>query len=263
MAFNPEKCLKIHSLQNGLYVGLNASKVDNSKYFFSKTGKDDDWVQDGLTLQNGEFAYVKGTNYPSKGDNIDTDTNGFQMIGKYDVSGSIMSLVDDGAGELDTITQDYGFAYLFGGQITHVLEPILTAKHLSKGCYKGMFMLCAFLEEVPEFFLPAEELQPACYNSMFMSCERLKGPIRITGKELKATCCYQMFYNCKAFDKVYTYFQDWLDGATFQWLNYTKSGTFYCSKFLKKEIAESHIPSDWKVEEYRVKGSVNPGFQYN
>lgn len=227
MAFNPDKCLKFTAFKP-VSLSLGTSKVDGSHYYFSKDGVT--WYPDNENLEVGESVYCKGTNYPSaEPDNYRRlAIGGPDTKGSLKISGSIMSLVDDGAGEQLTITQEYAFAELFtvdascadiselllpattlapycyfnmfkqSSSIISIPENLLPATTLADGCYYGMFSQCAGLTSIPEQLLPATNLAPQCYRQMFYSCKGLtsipENLLPVT--QLSALCYAGMFWNC-------------------------------------------------------------------
>ena len=119
--FNPERCLRFSNRMLGSYtVSIDHSPVDDSPYLFSGDGGVT-WAEGPITVDSSSVFYCKGTNYPAFEDSTaDTAakfviTPGSNAVPQID--GSIMSLVDNGAGELDEIADGYGFAYLFANNI--------------------------------------------------------------------------------------------------------------------------------------------------
>lgn len=187
MAFNKDKCLKFTCLDT-IPVTISYQPATASEghlpvihYQFSKNGTN--WVNDTITLQPGESAYCKGTAYPGISEIEDgyIYTYGYQfyfnpnMRGKIAISGSVMSLVDDGAGTTMVIPEGKTFYPLFNCclGLTSISGDLLPATTLSSGCYDCMFSSCESLVSVPENLLPATTMAANCYNMMFSYCKNL------------------------------------------------------------------------------------------
>lgn len=219
MAFNPNKCLKFESLEDGCVISLSASPIDSSHYQFSKNGTD--WVDDTITLDSGETCYVKGTNYPSRWGGYGT----FSISKKAKiVSGNVMSLIDDGAGESMTLTA-YCFAFLFKN--------------------------CVNLQAVPSGFLPATTFAKNCYRCAFENCVGLKIiPVNFLPSTTPAYGCYDMMFNhCTGLKEVHVSFTSWgTDDSTSGWFMYcSKPGDFHCPRELPIKYDESYIYPGWRV----------------
>lgn len=221
MAFDPSKCLKFTALEDGCVISVQTSQVDGSHYQFSKDGSN--WIEDTITINNGESAYCKGTNYPCNNSNRAWV---FKISKKVTIDGNVMSLVDDGAGALTEITQEWGFyalfdmcpeimsinkdllpattltrgcyAWMFGDNngLTSIPEGLLPATTLTIECYAIMFANCENLKTIPKNLLPAEELAPYCYQGMFEGCSNLASLPTLPAKKLEARCYCYMFFNC-------------------------------------------------------------------
>lgn len=253
MAFNPSKCLKFTCSDSEVTISLNISKIDDSHYQFSKNGTD--WVQDTITLQPGESAYCKGTQYPTK---ELTAGNGFIMSGEgsIDIDGNIMSLVDDGAGELKQITQDFGFYSLFSEcvNIKSIPRGLLPATTLSQGCYHSMFRRCTGITTIPEYFLPARTLTQQCYRALFMNCTGITSvPIGVLSADTLAKSCFDyMFCSCTSLEEIYFNIKSWTAGSSMtsmQWVqDAAPEGVFYRAKELPERIGVNWIPDNWTIK---------------
>ncbi len=117
--------------------------------------------------------------------------------GPVSITGSVMSLIDNGKGEKLTIPCDYCFANLFNNnaKLTSVDDNFLPAIKLKKGCYKWMFNSCTALTKCPK--LPATDLSdaPHCYHSMF-SYTPIKEPPVLPATKLSQGCYFDMFFDC-------------------------------------------------------------------
>ena len=187
MGFNKNKCLKFQAITAG---DLSLAAKDNIHFYFSK---DDgaNWIADTISLDVGDEVFVKGTTYPGG--------NKFQISCKLKhVSGSVMSLVDDGAGEQTAIENDNGFKDLFRScsNLVSIEEGLLSATTLSKNCYSNMFCE-AGLTYLPERLLPALILKYRCYEYMFYKCPLYSIPKGLLPAGTLAEGCYMgMFYGC-------------------------------------------------------------------
>lgn len=143
--------------------------------------------------------------------------NFFTCTGKFNVSGNIMSLIDNGKCQQNQIPNDGCFTHIFGQTglvdasnlvlptgltdycfyemfaIDKQLKkpPELKATTLAEGCYKNMFTNCHSLESFGE--LPATQLMYRCYDSMFYDCESLSIPPKILATKLGNYSCSKMF----------------------------------------------------------------------
>lgn len=206
MAFNPNKCLKFTCSEAPVTIIANNDSRPTIHYQFSKNGTN--WSQDTISLQPGEFAYCKGTEYPG----IYTEGNIYSVQfecsgeGKILLSGNVMSLVDDGAGALTEITQVCGFESLFflNKHIISINSGLLPATTLSEECYGSMFSGCSNLLSLPENLLPATSLAPLCYEEMFADCVKLTSiPKSLLPATSLAPFCYScMFCYCTSLTKI-------------------------------------------------------------
>lgn len=280
MAFNKDKCLKFTALQASISISIYASGVDSSHYYFSKD-EGATWVPDSITLEVGESAYCKGTNFPARAKFSVSD-----YTKDIALNGNIMSLVDDGAGEEIEITSAYAFYQLFKLlPISSIPSDLLPATSLASDCYEEMFDSNTHLTSVPEGLLPATEIQPFCYKSMFGNCTNLSTLPKhfLPATELQPSCYSFMFYNCPSLtvlpkdllpaqtliDKCYEYmfsrcrglreitvkFTNWnVSSATQNWVGQVASeGIFYCPKELPLLTGTSKIPVNWQVNPKNIR----------
>ena len=92
--------------------------------------------------------------------------------GQWDVSGSIMSLVDKND-VATTISSTYAFYGMFSGLgIVDASELELPATELCSNCYNDMFKDCTSLTAAPAE-LPATTTEEWCYGGMFYNCQAL------------------------------------------------------------------------------------------
>ena len=161
-----------------------------------------------LMLGENEKVYLRGKNPNGFSFSSDSFTK-FSIDGNVEVSGSVMSLIDN-EGESTEIPNEYCFYRLFEGcKIISAPElpatslkpncyrqmfwgcpiekaPELPATKLAKSCYAGMMGMCLNLEETPE--LPATELADSCYSGMFTFCSNLKKVVNLPAPTLAKGC---------------------------------------------------------------------------
>lgn len=170
---------------------------------------------------NSSFSSGSYNYYKFIGENV---AIGFG-VGRFYVSGNIMSLVDKTC-QSTVIPNNYCFTSLFSGNISILTAPKLPATTLkdscyfnlfanqsrlvkapelpattiAQGCYGRMFFNCTSLTEVPE--LPATTLAQGCYNEMFSGCSDLtETPDEMPVTTLADTCYASMFRNCTSLKK--------------------------------------------------------------
>ena len=169
-----------------------------------------------LMLGENEKVYLRGKNPNGFSFSSDSFTK-FSIDGNVEVSGSVMSLIDN-EGESTEIPNEYCFYRLFEGcKIISAPElpatslkpncyrqmfwgcpiekaPELPATKLAKSCYAGMMGMCTNLEETPD--LPATELADSCYSGMFTFCSNLKKVVNLPAPTLAKGCYIEMFSFC-------------------------------------------------------------------
>jgi len=117
----------------------------------------------------------------------------FNIIGKVQSSGNIMSLVDKTCQSI-VMPCDWCFSGLFCGCTGLLSAPQLPATHLTLGCYYYMFSGCTNLTSAPE--LPAIELARACYYGMFNGCNKLLSAPQLPATQIATECYSYMFSGC-------------------------------------------------------------------
>ena len=121
------------------------------------------------------------------------------MIGKWAVSGNIMSLLDSSNfATMTTVPENcfYAFFAEFYGLVNAKLLT-LPATTLNTGCYNAMFAACQELVIAPAI-LPATTLAPTCYCNMFSDCVKLVLAPKIAATTLAEHCCSYMFGMCSS-----------------------------------------------------------------
>ena len=176
-----------------------------------------------IIIPANSMYFLKGNN-PTGWSQSDQTYSHFNTIGNISISGSIMSLLDNGTGTISSIPNDYCFYGLFHHSIgiRSVSENFLPATTLTKNCYNnmfigclslttapaiqattladyccsGMFANCASLTTVPD--LPATTVPKYSYNNMFLNCLSLLKAPAILATTLGEYSCASMFINCKS-----------------------------------------------------------------
>lgn len=154
-----------------------------------------------ITVQKDDTIKLRGNN--STMSIVDSLPKRFldweYMIGKWAVSGNIMSLLDSSNfATMTTVPVGCFFAF-FGEFYGLVNAKLLTlpATTLNTGCYYGMFASCQELVIAPAI-LPATTLAQTCYYNMFRNCAKLVLPPKIAATTLAENCCGEMFYMCSS-----------------------------------------------------------------
>lgn len=161
MAFNPDKCLCFHAKDHIVEIKLK-------NYQFSKDGVN--WVNDTISLTSpGEIAYCKGTRAPE---------GQFEVPrGDFDISGSLTSLIDDGAGEpMDVSGMPSCFQSLFAntGIVSFLDDQLVSGiTKLSNNCFYYMFSYCPLLEDIPANFFNFEEIPDYALCGAFEGCPKV------------------------------------------------------------------------------------------
>lgn len=189
-------------------------------------------------------------------------TNGATNIvstNNVELSGNIMSLVDEENFATITTMEGASFAGLFAGNdypggtfIINASGLLLPATTLSENCYSGMFAGCAELNDTP-VELPALTLAPGCYSNMFEGCDKISDAPHLPATELVDRCYASMFYQCGTLQNV-TCLATTINGTdcTTDWLNgVDNQGTFTKAKGASCWTTGSNgIPWGWEVNEY-------------
>ncbi len=181
---------------------------------------DGQWTEyssiNGIVVSSGDTVQVKGTNF-CLSDGSEESCNNFAFHGAspyeghVDISGNIMSLVDED--DFSTLTSfpatpedDETHSYYYSFNIFTRLNPVdagglilpATALSISSG-YMLMFCDCSFLTKAPE--LPAIILSNDSYNCMFMNCTSLTKAPELPATTLGESCYMYMFMNCTSLTK--------------------------------------------------------------
>ncbi len=184
-------------------------------------------------------------------------TNGATNIvstNNVELSGNIMSLVDEENFATITTMEGASFAGLFAGNTCgfEASGLLLPATTLSENCYSGMFAGCSELTDTPTE-LPALTLAPGCYSNMFEGCDMIPAAPHLPATELVDRCYASMFSGCGTIEQV-TCLATTINGTdcTTDWLNGVKPyGTFTKAKGASCWSSGSNgIPSGWTVNEY-------------
>ena len=148
-----------------------------------------------VSLNQNDVMWVKGNN-PHGFSFSESEFSNFNSTGEIDVSGNIMSLIDNGACNTLTIPCDYCFYKLFFGNssIKSVSFDLLPATTLTPHCYQYMFNGCRGLTQAPK--LPATTLEYACYSSMLRYCTSLTSAPELPATMLADYCYDSIFLNC-------------------------------------------------------------------
>lgn len=171
-----------------------------------------------------------------------------------ELSGNIMSLVDEYNFATITTMEGASFAGLFAGNTCGINASglLLPATTLSQDCYSGMFAGCSALDAAPTE-LPALTLAPGCYSYMFEGCDMLPDAPHLPATELVDRCYASMFSGCGTIEQV-TCLATTINGSdcTTNWLNGVKpAGTFTKAKGVNWwTTGPSGIPSGWSVNVY-------------
>ena len=166
-----------------LYKGLKFTSIGNSTIYMSNTGGNtpdmkyslDDgetwtqWDYSEISLTDNQNVCFKGNN--PNGFSTGTTYSRFRLSGQLNVSGNIMSLLDDGTCDTLVIPSTYCFYMLFYNCSALTTAPELPATTLTNYCYYDMFHGCTGLVNGPT--LPAHILTSACYMNMFYGCTSL------------------------------------------------------------------------------------------
>ena len=194
-------------------------------------------------------------------------TNGATNIvstNNVELSGNIMSLVDEEIFATITTMEGASFAGLFAGNkdligkegtfIINASGLLLPATTLSENCYSRMFAGCSELTDTPTE-LPALTLAPGCYSNMFEGCDKISDAPHLPATELVDRCYASMFYQCGSLKNV-TCLATTITGSdcTTDWLyEVNNPGTFTKAKGAScwdDLDYDDGIPFGWTVNEY-------------
>lgn len=169
-----------------------------------------------IEVEPGQTMCIKGNN--PNGLNLYEDGDGSAVFfikgGLCDLSGNIMSTIDNGACTTTTIPENpYCFACLFeSATIRSAANLELPATTLYHGCYQGMFRTSSIVS-APE--LPASTLVDNCYYGMFYGCENLTS-IKCLATDISATDCTSQWLDSVAASGTFTKtasMSDWTTGV--------------------------------------------------
>lgn len=176
-----------------------------------------------------------------------------------ELSGNIMSLVDEENFATITTMEGASFAGLFAGNTCPINASslLLPATTLSENCYSGMFAGCSGMDDTPTE-LPALTLAKGCYSNMFEGCGMLSEAPHLPATELVDSCYFNMFDGCSYLYQL-TCLATTINGTdcTTNWLNgVSNTSPFGDPTFTKAEGVDwwttgpSGIPWGWTVNEY-------------
>lgn len=140
----------------------------------------------------------------SNNSTIDSSTGDSIPVGKFNISGNIMSLLygDDFINKTSLSRPDIGmdgqcvFMNLFQNckGLINANNLILPATTLAGYCYAGMFEGCTSLTTAPE--LPATSIAIHCYAGMFSGCPSLTKAPELPATTALTDCYRYMFKDC-------------------------------------------------------------------
>ncbi len=166
-----------------------------------------------LSFGKGATIYFKGVNPQGFGREDGVVSWRFVFSGTARVitlQGDVMSLVKgdfvdygDGTTNFDTIPADYCFDKMFsalGGNLSSAAGLTLSAKYLTKGCYRQMFLGLTHASFTTTPSINAVDVQESAFESMFEGCTKLvnlASPLPQVDTIPEAGF-KRMFYNCNA-----------------------------------------------------------------
>lgn len=194
--YDPFKGLKFKSNGNST---ISINNVGNNSFdiWYSKNSADNwvQWTSGNISLADTDFVYFKGNN--PNGVSISSSKYSQFVIssdGSIEISGNIMSLIDNGTCNTYEIPNNYCFYKLFYNCDKIINAPELPAQILKDWCYAYLFYGCKLLQNAPE--LPSITLQNHCYCYMFGNCISLQNAPKLPSIVLAESCYAYMFYNC-------------------------------------------------------------------
>ena len=205
-----------------------------------------------------------------KGNGVSIRYCHFSSVGKFDVSGNVMSLIAGDKFIGKTLSYSYQFQMLFASsddnpcKVTDASTLYLPCTNLTAHCYEYMFYHCEYLETAPK--LPALKLAEYCYSNMFNGCISLEEAPELPALKLENYCYNYMFHGCE--NLIYikamftttpnnTYTEAWVYGVHGNKFNFS-TGTYeddcdVCGTFVKNKSAswnvrgDNGIPNRWAV----------------
>ena len=210
-------CMKLTNVGAG--VG-HISIIDNDwgdEFYFVKADDPNTLLRKVTNFSPGDVIYCLGTGSPGRNINgkclFVTEVVSGRIILQLD--GSIMSMIDDGAGALDELDEDMSFAWLFDSmRIDSISSTFLSATTLSPHCYNHLFRNTT-LASIPENCLPANHMEKFCYNAMFSQTKITEIPVNLFSSvtALSSNCFGAMFADTPI-TKVPTGLLPFTDGVT-------------------------------------------------
>lgn len=154
----------------------------------------------------GSKIYFKGDNPTGFSKATNTYTK-FVITGDCNVSGCVMSLIDDGNSGTITSYPNYCFCRLFQGcgSIKSIQVGLIPEQDPGNYCFAYFFQNCTGLTTIPVGFLPAKSLFGTyCYAYMFQGCTALTSiPSNLLpATQLTAYCYYSMFRLCSSLTSI-------------------------------------------------------------
>ena len=168
---------------------------NNPNLQYSPDGKNWTTYSEKINIPANGKIYLKGIN--QNGWSLSNKKYSFfKIAGDVSLSGSIMSLLDNGTGTISSIPNEYCFYDLFDGSegITSVSENFLPATGLTENCYANMFINCTSLTTAPA--LPATTLANFCYYNMFSNCTSITTTPELPATTIASNCYSNMFDGC-------------------------------------------------------------------
>ena len=189
-AMEADNPLTMMALEPGTIHVINPPK--GMKYEKNTEGKetinDESEISIDVSPLDEVHFYGNGTNIKDYSRTNIVSTNNVEL------SGNIMSLVDEENFATITTMEGASFAGLFAGNdypggtfIINASGLLLPATTLSENCYSGMFAGCSELTDTP-VELPALTLAPGCYSNMFEGCDKISDAPHLPATELVDRC---------------------------------------------------------------------------
>lgn len=192
------------SIKISAWIVRSGATLPNFQYSNDngKTWKEVDYKSDGssglifnTTLPANSNIILKGDN-PNGLPNVYNGSITMHFENDVELSGNIMSLLDNGKGIMTAIPNQYCFKSLFNrSHIKHVSKDFLPAVKLKPFCYSGLFINCAQLTDAPD--LPSLNLEANCYDKMFYGCKNLMSTPALPSVNLADHCYAEMFGGCE------------------------------------------------------------------
>ena len=199
----PLDSLKFTAVNN---VSIELQNYDNNAPDIKYSFDCENWVQwdySAISISAGDVVYFKGNN-PSGFSSSTTKYSNFTFSSYVNISGNVMSLIDDGDCNTYVIPCDYCFYKLFyGSGARNISVGLLPATTLTTMCYGDMFAWCRTLISIPSGLLPATTLAGNCYDGMFRYTAITSIPSGFLPATTLAGWCYNaMFWGCHSLTTV-------------------------------------------------------------